>query len=327
MLRAGQAQVTHHMQAVAAAGGPAVHQCDHHLGHEADEPLDLQNVQPTHRCRTCVVWFVALRVRIAAPTPDPLITAAAECPATVLRRRPVAGQEHRAYVGRAPRVVECSVEFVDGMRPEGVTHLGSVERHSYHRQADRAMVSDVTKFKAGHCFPQARLKRSGHVSPGRRTASWSPLPSSWPHWRQVVGRPYRGQLWPRRLAASEAPDSPLIACLVAEYAIDCGLGTWAEIDPLLMIRPPRGTCRRICPKASRVQRNAPVRLTATQACQSAKLIVSRSPLGPPVPALLKSRSSRPCRSTVVRNNSRTDSSSVTSVGTASSWSSGWSWTS
>src|SRR5215208_6287206 len=72
--------------------------------------------------------------------------------------------------------------------------------------------------------------------------------------------------------------SPLIACLVAEYAIDCGLGTWAEIDPLLMIRPPRGTCRRICPKASRVQRNAPVRLTATQACQSAKLIEPSMPV-------------------------------------------------
>ena len=59
-----------------------------------------------------------------------------------------------------------------------------------------------------------------------------------------------------------------------------------------------------------------MRLTATQACQSAKLIVSASPLGPPMPALLKSRSSRPCRSTVARNNSRTESSSVTSDGTA-----------
>jgi hypothetical protein len=35
---------------------------------------------------------------------------------------------------------------------------------------------------------------------------------------------------------------PVIACLVAVYATACGRGTWAEIEPLLMIRPPRGSC-------------------------------------------------------------------------------------
>ena len=34
--------------------------------------------------------------------------------------------------------------------------------------------------------------------------------------------------------------SPLIACLVAVYGAEFGRGACAEIEPLLMIRPPRG---------------------------------------------------------------------------------------
>jgi hypothetical protein len=34
------------VQAVPAAGGPPIHQADHHLGHEPDEALHLQDVQP-----------------------------------------------------------------------------------------------------------------------------------------------------------------------------------------------------------------------------------------------------------------------------------------
>ena len=45
--------------------------------------------------------------------------------------------------------------------------------------------------------------------------------------------------------------SPVIACFVAVYGALLGLGTWAEIDPLLMIRPPEGSCvfikRNACP--------------------------------------------------------------------------------
>ena len=31
-----------------------------------------------------------------------------------------------------------------------------------------------------------------------------------------------------------------MACLVAVYGAEFGRGVWAEIEPLLMIRPPRG---------------------------------------------------------------------------------------
>src|SRR5689334_19557512 len=59
---------------------------------------------------------------------------------------------------------------------------------------------------------------------------------------------------------------PVIACFVAVYGAEFGRGTYAEIDPLLMIRPPRGVCAFMMRNASWVQRNAPVRFTFTTAC-------------------------------------------------------------
>ena len=56
---------------------------------------------------------------------------------------------------------------------------------------------------------------------------------------------------------------PVMACLVAVYGAEFGRGAWAEIEPLLMIRPPRGSWSFISRNASCVQRKAPVRLTST----------------------------------------------------------------
>src|ERR1017187_887603 len=59
--------------------------------------------------------------------------------------------------------------------------------------------------------------------------------------------------------------SPVMACLVAVYGAELGRGVCAEIDPLLMIRPPRGDCAFMILMASCAHRNAPVRLTVTTA--------------------------------------------------------------
>ena len=54
-------------------------------------------------------------------------------------------------------------------------------------------------------------------------------------------------IWPQamsyaRPSSEVARVRPVIPCLLAVYAADRGRGTCAAIDPLLMIRPPRGTC-------------------------------------------------------------------------------------
>src|SRR5204863_989269 len=56
---------------------------------------------------------------------------------------------------------------------------------------------------------------------------------------------------------------PVIACLVEVYGAEFGRGACAEMEPLLMMRPPRGSWLFMSLKASWVQRNAPVRLAST----------------------------------------------------------------
>src|SRR5262245_28894558 len=59
--------------------------------------------------------------------------------------------------------------------------------------------------------------------------------------------------------------SPVIACLVDVYGDENGRGTWAEIEPLLMMRPPRGCWLFMILNASCVHRKEPVRLVSTTA--------------------------------------------------------------
>ena len=46
---------------------------------------------------------------------------------------------------------------------------------------------------------------------------------------------------------------PLMACLVAVYGAELGRGACAEIEPLLMMRPPRGSWSFMIRNASWVQ--------------------------------------------------------------------------
>jgi hypothetical protein len=138
VLGAGQGQVGHHVQAVAAAGRPPGHDADDHLGHEADQPLRLQHVQPA---------AAGLGVLVAVPAAHPLVAAGAERPAAVLRARAVAGEQHAADVGGQPGVLQDGDELVDGLRPEGVAHLGPVEGDPHDAGVDGAVVGEVASSK------------------------------------------------------------------------------------------------------------------------------------------------------------------------------------
>jgi hypothetical protein len=88
-----------------------------------------------------------------------------------------------------------------------------------------------------------------------------------------------------------------------------GRGTWAEIEPLLMMRPPRGSCAFMTRYAACAHRNAPVRFVSTTAFQSSTASSSSGAEGPNVPALLKSTSSR----SSPENSASTAAGSVTSA--------------
>ena len=79
VLGAGEGQVRHDVQAVPAAGRPAGDDADHDLGHEPDQALGLQDVEPAHRRRPRRALLVAVAVR----STDPLVAARAERPAPV----------------------------------------------------------------------------------------------------------------------------------------------------------------------------------------------------------------------------------------------------
>src|SRR5262249_33695141 len=68
-------------------------------------------------------------------------------------------------------------------------------------------------------------------------------------------RPSGGVAWVGRVLAS----------WVAVYGAESGRGVCAEIEPLLMIRPPRGFWSFMILKASCVHRNEPVRFVSTTA--------------------------------------------------------------
>src|SRR5579872_762817 len=108
---------------------------------------------------------------------------------------------------------------------------------------------------------------------------------------------------------------PVIACLVAVYGAEFGRGACAEIEPLLMMRPPRGTWVFMSRNASWVQRKAPVRLVSTTAFHWSYVRSSSGTAGAPIPALLNSRSNRPRASFVLANSALMDAGFVTSVGT------------
>ena len=91
---------------------------------------------------------------------------------------------------------------------------------------------------------------------------------------------------PSRAVHCVRPHRP---CFDAEYGAESGRTRWAEIEPMLMIRPRR--CGFMMRRASRVQRNGPVRFTAITLFQASS---ESSSSGPPsnAPALLTSKSSR-----------------------------------
>eukprot|EP00042_Codosiga_hollandica_P000420 m.923579 g.923579 ORF g.923579 m.923579 type:complete len:446 (+) comp111198_c0_seq1:298-1635(+) len=86
------------------------------------------------------------------------------------------------------------------------------------------------------------------------------------------------------------------------------------MEPLLMIRPPRGSCAFISAKAARAHRKLPVRLVSTTARHCATVSSSMGTGGAEMPALLKSRSSRPKRWRSAAKAASTWASSVTSAG-------------
>src|SRR4029079_14486976 len=101
------------------------------------------------------------------------------------------------------------------------------------------------------------------IGSGRRVAAGCVPPSAM---RAVMGdSALPMSIWPQvipKARPSRAIDfvRPVMACLVAVYGAELGRGVCAEMEPLLMMRPPEGSCRFIIPIARWAHRKEPVRL-------------------------------------------------------------------
>ena len=160
------------MQAVAAAGGPAGDHADDDLGHEADQPLALEDVQAASLALSIgfgvgagVVVPVGL-VLVAGLAADPLVAAGAEGPLAVLRAGAVAGEEHAADVGGRARVLQDAQQLVDGVRPERVEHVGPVEG-----DPDRAVLAGPVVGQVGQVLEAGDRRPSASGSKISRTPS------------------------------------------------------------------------------------------------------------------------------------------------------------
>jgi hypothetical protein len=138
------------VKGVTASSSPAVDDGDDDLGHRADEPLDLQDVQPSEIGRAFV-----LITRAAA---DALVATGAERPHAVLGCRAVAGQQHAPDVWAHAGVVKGAVQLVHRPRTERVAHLRSVERHPHDAVAHVPVVGDVGEIEPLDGLPLAGVK-------------------------------------------------------------------------------------------------------------------------------------------------------------------------
>src|SRR6266853_5607774 len=109
--------------------------------------------------------------------------------------------------------------------------------------------------------------------------------------RSVMGVPALPMsIWPTAMSYLRPSSEltlvrPVTPCLVAVYGAEFGRGAWAEIDPLLMMRPPFGVWAFMILNASCEHRKTPVRLALTTVCHWSYVRSSNGTGGAPPPAL------------------------------------------
>jgi len=208
VLGAGQREIADHVQGMPAAGRPPGDHRDDDLGHEPDQPLHLQDVQPPGARGIHALGGVTGRVLVPGAAADPLIPARAEGPAAVLRARPVPGEQDATDVTGHPGVLQRPVELVDRVRAERVAHLGPVEGDPHGGQvdvgaargraragADMPVVGDVGEVETLDLAPAGRVEDRAHGCGAHAGQPTSAAPRiQRPGVSRLSGRPQRGCL-------------------------------------------------------------------------------------------------------------------------------------
>lgn len=151
MLCGCQREVAHNVQRVSSPYSPPGYHCDDDLGHEANQTLYLEDVEPPESSR---VDTVAALVLIPVLATNTLVSAGAEGPAAVLWGRSIAGEEDTADIGCHAGVVEGGVQLVNGMGSERISYFGTVEGNTHRTNLASSVVRDVREIEPSDRLPR-----------------------------------------------------------------------------------------------------------------------------------------------------------------------------
>src|SRR5205085_6905629 len=125
-------QIADDMQHVTAADRVACDHRDHRLRKTSNLFLDIENVEPRNAFGVDVAGFAAYA----------LIATGTE------RLVPLAGEDHHADVGVVAREIEGLLQFADRLGPEGIAHLGTIDR-DLANAVFRPLIFDVAELANG----------------------------------------------------------------------------------------------------------------------------------------------------------------------------------
>ena len=167
VLLARNRHVTDHMQAVASSYSPSRNDSNHHLVHETNLTLHIEDVETIHAVFTCVAGVGA----------DVLISPAAKGPSAILRRRPLSCDQHHPNVLAFVAGDEGLPKLVHRLGREGIAHLRTVERDARHTlvhfEGDFVVLFD--RFPRNVCHVAALRKWNNGRSPKFSTKVTRPL--------------------------------------------------------------------------------------------------------------------------------------------------------
>ena len=163
VLSAGNSQIAHHVQGVPTAGRPAGNHRDNHLRHKPDQALNLENVEPPETVAGGTLRIIPLVILVAFATPDALVAARTESPATIFDTRSVTGQKHHTDARVLSGILKGLIQLINGVRAEGVSHLRTVKRDARDLPTIIVVVGHISEaVEARSLPPHGRIEQVGN---------------------------------------------------------------------------------------------------------------------------------------------------------------------
>ncbi|CAI8152413.1 MAG: Uncharacterised protein [Synechococcus sp. CC9902] len=153
------------MQHLAASDRVTGHKRDHHLGQAANDPLQIENIQPGK----------AVFPHIPPVTPNALITTGTEGMGTI-RSRADSGEQHHTDIAVIADPAEGIAEFSHGLGPKGIASGRPVDRNTgdaLHAAIQKNVLVVPPGLPRHSGITGQHLARGGHQLQNSGSAFWT----------------------------------------------------------------------------------------------------------------------------------------------------------